>query len=341
MVDNSRALDRVDGGAVAVGDDAGANWALTIVEIKRRVQAITQLYRDVMLRGTDYDTIPGTPKPTLLQPGAQLLDNLISASPTFEMLPDSIQDWDRGLFYYHYRCRLVHKSTGMVLGEGEGSCNSREPKYRWRYSKPVCPECQVEAIAVSKFGQGGFYCNKKAGGCGRTFRADDERIVGQKTGRVENTEPYEVVNTIQKMAEKRAHVAATLNATGASRIFTQDVEDLTPDVVEGEVVRQEPEREQATSASQQARATGAGAPKTSQPQTARLMCSDCEQPIPAFRTAKGTASPAAVAEATLKRYGRQLCHSCGEKEAARRQGQAHEAAVAGQAPAGPDEEEAF
>jgi hypothetical protein len=36
----------------------------------------------------------------------------------------------------------------------------------------------------------------------------------------------ELDNTILKMAMKRAHIAATLNATGASRIFTQDVEDM-------------------------------------------------------------------------------------------------------------------
>jgi hypothetical protein len=37
-----------------------------------------------------------------------------------------------------------------------------------------------------------------------------------------------VVNTIQKMAQKRALVAATLLATSASEFFTQDVEDTDP-----------------------------------------------------------------------------------------------------------------
>jgi hypothetical protein len=46
--------------------------------------------------------------------------------------------------------------------------------------------------------------------------------------RIDNPDPMELDNTILKMAMKRAHIAATLNATGASRIFTQDVEDLTP-----------------------------------------------------------------------------------------------------------------
>src|ERR1039458_4154129 len=43
--------------------------------------------------------------------------------------------------------------------------------------------------------------------------------------RIPNPDGADVVNTIQKMAQKRALVAATLIATSASEFFTQDVED--------------------------------------------------------------------------------------------------------------------
>jgi len=38
--------------------------------------------------------------------------------------------------------------------------------------------------------------------------------------------PYDLVNTLQKMAQKRAIVGAVLLATGASEFFTQDLEDM-------------------------------------------------------------------------------------------------------------------
>jgi hypothetical protein len=38
--------------------------------------------------------------------------------------------------------------------------------------------------------------------------------------------PYDVKNTLEKMAEKRSLVAAVLIGTAASDIFTQDIEDL-------------------------------------------------------------------------------------------------------------------
>ena len=47
--------------------------------------------------------------------------------------------------------------------------------------------------------------------------------------RVSNEDIPDLINTIQKMAQKRALVAATLIATSASEFFTQDVEDAWRD----------------------------------------------------------------------------------------------------------------
>lgn len=54
------------------------------------------------------------------------------------------------------------------------------------------------------------------------------RKVGYGKERVENPDIADVYNTILKMAEKRALVAAILIATSASSMFTQDLEDMTP-----------------------------------------------------------------------------------------------------------------
>jgi len=57
--------------------------------------------------------------------------------------------------------------------------------------------------------------------------------------------PWDLANVFVKMAEKRAFVAAVLNATAASDIFTQDLEDLplneiaTGNIIEGAVVKKD------------------------------------------------------------------------------------------------------
>jgi hypothetical protein len=72
---------------------------------------------------------------------------------------------------------------------------------------------------------------------------DKSKLVSQerhsKTGghwtayRLDNEDIYSQVNTILKMAKKRALVDAALSAGRLSDVFTQDIEDM-PDIVESE-----------------------------------------------------------------------------------------------------------
>jgi hypothetical protein len=173
-------------------EDAAKN----IAELQRFVQS-------QMKQGLDYGTIPGTDKPTLLKPGAERLCEMygyaISASVTHR-----IEDWEHGRFHYEVRCDLVHKRTGTLVASGVGSCNSMESRYRFRWAWPE----QVPA------------------------GVNEETLVTRKTrsGKVQyrlvNDDPYSLVNTILKMAKKRALVDAALSATRSSGIFTQDVEDM-------------------------------------------------------------------------------------------------------------------
>jgi hypothetical protein len=71
-------------------------------------------------------------------------------------------------------------------------------------------------------------CFRKKGGCGAKFLIGDPQIEGQQVGRVPNPDICDQVNTIQKMATKRALIAAVLIAVNASEFFTQDVEDFPP-----------------------------------------------------------------------------------------------------------------
>ena len=233
-----------------------ASTAYTLVEMRERVEQLDAFYRGLMQEGTDYGKIPGTDKPTLLQPGAQLACTYFGFAPTFELLPSSVENWEGGFFALSVRCRLT-RSDGSAVAEGIGSCNSKEDKYRWRNQDPQCPACGMNTIrrGSAKFG-GGFYCAAKSGGCGANFKNGPEadEIARQPTGRIENPEPWSLHNTILKMAEKRALVAATLNATGASRIFTQDIEDLpefsrapAPRVVDGEFKEEAPPQPQPAS----------------------------------------------------------------------------------------------
>lgn len=188
---------------------------------KEREKIIASVLKD----GPDFGRIPGTPKPTLLKPGAEKIADSLNLYPDYEEI-QRLEDFDKPLFFYRYRCVLRHRGTGAVVATGIGSCNSLEDRYRWRSAHRKCPACAKDAIIKGKeeYG-GGWLCYAKKGGCGAKWKAGDPAIEGQATGKVPNDDVFTLVNTVDKMAQKRALVAAALNL-GFSEQFTQDVEDI-------------------------------------------------------------------------------------------------------------------
>lgn len=53
-----------------------------------------------------------------------------------------------------------------------------------------------------------------------------EGSANSKEKKYKNREPFDMINTFQKMAQKRAYVGAVIIATGASDFFTQDLDDM-------------------------------------------------------------------------------------------------------------------
>lgn len=195
-------------------------------KIASRINELQSFVKQYMVEGEDFGTIPGTAKPTLYKPGAEKLCDIYGFQRMFDTM-NRVEDWDKGLFHYEVRASLVDARTGLTVAQGLGSANSKEARYRWRHAERACPVCREAAIIKGKeeYG-GGWVCFKKKGGCGATFSDDDPAIVDQQVGRVENDDPFTLVNTLLKMAKKRALVDAVLSATRSSGLFTQDMEDI-------------------------------------------------------------------------------------------------------------------
>jgi len=150
--------------------DVTTKFEISVDESHNRFNDLIKFINTQMKEGIDYGQIPGTKNKTLFKSGAEKLANIFGLYHELEELT-KIEDWDKGLFFYRYRCVVKSKRLGEKVAEGIGSCNSKEKKYK-------------------------------------------------------NTETFELVNTIDKMAQKRAYVAAILTATRVSHTFTQDLEDV-------------------------------------------------------------------------------------------------------------------
>lgn len=207
-------------GAMRPVEGFGEMTVQALVARKRKMQEVMQA---VMKEGPQghYGLIPGCgDKPSLFKSGAEVLATTFGLAPRFVVVQTDLPNGHRE---YRVTCTLTHIGTGANCGEGVGSCSTMEAKYRYRAGdsfevtdQPIPRDAKDRKSEYRKQGFG----MKKVDGSWVWVRYTTD---GAKT---ENPDIADVYNTVLKMAKKRAQVDATLTATGASDIFTQDIEDM-------------------------------------------------------------------------------------------------------------------
>ena len=223
-----------------------------------RYQDMLEFVKKVLKEGVDFGKIPGVDKSSLQKPGAEKLASFFGLSSELVLL-DKTENWDTGLFYYRYQCRLYRQ--GQLITAMEGSGSSYESKYRYRWMKEEdLPDGFDKSKAKTKGGrisefQFGIDKAETTGPYGKPveywdrFKAAIEDGTAVKTQRktkkgmmdaweidgtlyrVQNEDMPDIINTVQKMAQKRAFVGAVIIATNASEYF-EDMEYETSVKVE-------------------------------------------------------------------------------------------------------------
>ena len=186
-----------DTNALTIVNELDSQQVLETMQSISRFQTIVQ---KTLKQNHDYGIIPGTPKPTLLKPGAEKILMLMGLTSEYEIL-EKVEDYEQGVFAYTVKCTL---SKGpFKITEGLGSCNSKEDKFRWRWvdEGDLPPGTDKSTLKQKIYGDIVKY-------------------------RIENEDIYTQANTILKMAKKRAQIDATLTVAALSEIFTQDIEDM-------------------------------------------------------------------------------------------------------------------
>jgi hypothetical protein len=188
----NNAVAEVKQGALA----SQSTGRMAVADIISHVATVQEVMKAVMKKDVHYGVIPGTDKPTLLKPGAEVLCMAFRIADRYE-----IEDLSEGnTVRYRVTCVGSHQTMGTVLGSGMGEASSGEEKYKWRKAWDDEFDATPENLRRIKKGK---YTTKQV-----------------------RTEPADLANTILKMANKRAKMAMVLNVTAASDCFTQDLEDM-------------------------------------------------------------------------------------------------------------------
>ena len=177
----------------------------TIANTMAKIQQMQAVVQKTLKVEHDYGKVPGTTKPTLLKPGGEKICMLFGLNPEYEFL-QTTEDYDKEFFTYNIRCTLYR--NGQPVAQGVGSCNSKEKKYRF---------INVDEIPENYIGP--------------TEQITDK--YGRVKYKINNPDICSLVNTILKMAKKRAFIDAVLQVASLSEVFTQDIEDM------GDFIQQE------------------------------------------------------------------------------------------------------
>jgi hypothetical protein len=141
--------------------------------------------------------------------------------------PEVDRDFDGFDTHFHVRCRMFDIRTGNTLGYGVGEGSTNESKWAWR--RAVCDEEFDATLEAHRR----IHWQKKYQGNG--FEAVKQ--VRQN--------PADIINTVLKMAVKRAEVDGCRKVTACSDVFDQDLdEDHIRDAVSVENEPQQPRYQQ-------------------------------------------------------------------------------------------------
>lgn len=172
----------------------------------KKIGEFQAIVKNNLVKDHDFGVIPGTgDKPTLYKPGAEKILMLMGLTSEYDII-EKVQDYEKGFFAFTVKCIL--SKNDIKVTEGLGHANSWEGRYRYRWvtEKNIPAGIKKEDLVSKEFdGKFGKYTKYQ----------------------LENDDPYTLVNTLLKMAKKRAQIDATLTVASLSDVFTQDLEDIS------------------------------------------------------------------------------------------------------------------
>lgn len=164
-------------------------------------ESLRAMMKAVLRDGVDYGVIPGTgTKPSLLKPGAEKLLQWFGFGHTMQKT-ETERDAEGGRIGVTYCCAVTKD-----MPDGR---------------KVTVATCE----GYAGYDEAQFYVTAEAATAKERANAEKYKRAVKPEKCAEYRAPW---NSVIKMCQKRALVGAALQATSASTLFTQDVEDLAP-----------------------------------------------------------------------------------------------------------------
>jgi len=174
----------------------------TIQETMQSIALLQDMVRHTLIRDVDYGRIPGTPQDSLWDPGASMIIGSFNCYCGQRRIL-KLEDGDSKIAVC-IEVPILSRRAQQEVGSGIGAASTLETKYKYRWvAKPQ--DWGYDDAAI------------------KTFKTKRGREDGRETMlyRIPNPEHSELLNTIIKMASKRAEVDAAESLPGVSSVLRQ------------------------------------------------------------------------------------------------------------------------
>jgi len=191
--------------------------------VKRNIKLCEQLVLEVLEREIDFGTIPGVPQPFLWDSGAAKIMAAFNCYAEYKVI-DSVNQIPH--IRYTITCQLINRQSQQIVATGIGAASTKEIKHRYRW----VPDPEIDGIS-----------RKGLKSKLSPAKGDPERILY----RIPNPDTEDLLNTIAKMASKRADVDAAQSLPGVAATLRKIFKGMTiapPSTTSpGEQTKQDPE----------------------------------------------------------------------------------------------------
>lgn len=171
----------------------------SVNQVTSHIDLIQNVVEQVMVRDVHYGIIPGTTKLSLLKAGAEILLTTFQIAIIPVVLDKSGKDEAR----YLVTCKGVHMQSGRVIGEGIGECTSFEEKHYWK----KCSQREYDRTAED-------YRRIKY-----SHWYENGNLIEREDLQVRNGTHHDKVNTVLKIAKKRAMVDLAHSCLALGNLF--------------------------------------------------------------------------------------------------------------------------
>lgn len=167
-----------------------------IQETEQRIALLQGMVHNLLIREIDYGRIPGTPSDSLWDPGASQIFGAFNCYPGERRI---IKFEDTGeKISICIEVPIISRETGQVVATGVGAASTLESKYKYRWEENPA-DCGYDEKTI------------------KTLKTKLDK--GITKYRINNPEHSELLNTIIKMASKRAEVDAAESLPGVASVL--------------------------------------------------------------------------------------------------------------------------